>query len=518
MLTCEAHGCLSDESTKVNGKDVLLFPFPEDAVQRKEWLKNCQGNKTSETDKPLYLCELHFDRTSFTDSNELIPNAVPTIFDKADEDQRKRKIEDDSQIELSQGPMPKQTKLEDESHNVPTPVHSPCTQESKASLPVKEVKEDVKFEIPSDDEISLNVSAHVKPDLYQQRAIEKRLYRLTIQIDKIYGKPCPRSRKLRLLAQLMKGSQQFCENMNSRSQGDLFLQKVNRKAVCSKGGCKLKKSVYDSKPAFQCEHCDKYYVTKKSNNQGEKNICTICHKIFSSPQFLYLHTRAHFVCDTCQTECSSQVTYDKHIRLHVSTDPLYPYKCHQCTETFELKEDVRQHYLIVHPTIKLQNTILQVTTPSLIQQIPPQQDYRCISCNITFRNEQAYRNHISSHKQKEGLRCSIGDNTNIFPVPNPLTGSQIGILRAVKFSCRVCSMEFDNVGEVDRHTRTHLEEDSEEERKCNICKKLFKTSAQLNEHLKFHLSRAHSCPICSKAFINKPTLNIHLKTHVESCR
>lgn len=77
-------------------------------------------------------------------------------------------------------------------------------------------------------------------------------------------------------------------------------------------------------------------------------------------------------------------------------------------------------------------------------------------------------------------------------------------------------MEFDNVGEVDKHTRTHLEEDNEEERKCNICKKLFKTSAQLNEHLKFHLSRTHSCPVCSKAFINRTTLKIHLKTHGEA--
>ncbi|PBC29848.1 Zinc finger protein Xfin [Apis cerana cerana] len=407
---------------QAGGRKILIL------IQRNEWLKNCQLIENIESNKLIYLCELHFDKTSFNDLKELVSNAVPTIFDKVD------------------------------------------------------------------------------------AKIGKKSYCLTIQIDKIYGKPCPRSKKLKVLAQLIKGSQQFSENMNNMSQRDQSLKKFNRKAICAKGGCKLKKSIYDSKPAFQCEHCDKYYIMKKNDNQEEKNICTICHKTFSSSQSLYLHTKTHFICDMCQTECSSQVTYDKHIRLHVSTDPLYPYKCHTCTETFELKEDVRQHYLIVHPTIKLQNTILQVTAPSLTQQM--QQDYRCVSCNITFRNEQAYRNHISSHKKKEGLRCSIGDSTNnIFPVPNPLTGSQIGILRAVKFSCRVCSMEFDNVGEVDKHTRTHLEEDSEEEHKCNICKKLFKTSIQLNEHLKYHLSRAHSCPVCSKAFINRTTLKIHLKTH-----
>lgn len=127
-----------------------------------------------------------------------------------------------------------------------------------------------------------------------------------------------------------------------------------------------------------------------------------------------------------------------------------------------------------------------------------------------------YRNHISSHGKKESFTCNItSEANNIIPVPNPLTGSQIGILQAVKFSCRVCSKEFDNVGEVDLHTRTHLEV-TEEELKCNICKKVFKNSAVFSEHLKHHLSRAHPCPICSKAFINKTTLNIHMKTHPAS--
>lgn len=121
------------------------------------------------------------------------------------------------------------------------------------------------------------------------------------------------------------------------------------------------------------------------------------------------------------------------------------------------------------------------------------------------------RNHVNCHTQKEGIRCNIAEPSNIISVPTPITGGQIGILRAVTFSCRVCSKEFDNVAEVDKHTRTHLE--NAEEHKCNICKKMFKTSAQLNEHLKHHLSRAHPCPICPKAFINRTTLKIHLKTH-----
>lgn len=258
-------------------------------------------------------------------------------------------------------------------------------------LQIENTNGEGRIDVSIEHDISLNGSAILKSELYHDVGIAKKQYRLTIQIDKIYGKPCPRSKKLMILAQLKKEKLQLSKNVISMDPKDQSLQKVNRKAVCVKGGCKLKKSVYESKPAFQCEHCDKYYVMKKCDNQGEKNnICAVCYKTFPSSQSLYLHTKTHFICDMCQTECSSQVTYDKHVRLHVSTDPLYPYKCHQCTEIFELKEDARQHYLIVHPTIKLQNTILQVTASHLTQQVP-QQDYRCVSCNITFRNEQAYR-------------------------------------------------------------------------------------------------------------------------------
>ncbi|XP_043519938.1 zinc finger protein Xfin-like isoform X2 [Frieseomelitta varia] len=508
MLTCKAHGCLSNESTKIDGKDISLFCFPKEADRRNEWIKNCQISENIENDKPFYLCELHFDKSCFTDSKELIPNAAPTIFNKVEENQRKRKAEDVLQTESLATPV-KQKRLDSDSHSLVVSLQSPCTQLVEN---VDKIYGEDKMDI-SDHETSLNESANNIKHESQKVITGKKLYRLTIQVDKIYGKPCPRSKKLQLLTQLIERNQQFLDNTNNTGQSNQSLEKINRKAICAKGGCKLKKSIYDSKPAFQCEYCDKYYIMKKSDNQDEKNICTICHKNFSSSQSLCLHTKTHFICDMCQTECSSQMTYDKHIRLHVSTDPLHPYKCHQCTETFELKEDVRQHYLIVHPTIKLQNTVLQVTAPSLTQQVSPRQDYRCVSCNITFRNEQAYRNHTNSHKKKEGLRCSIGESTNnIFPMPSSLTGSQIGILRAVKFSCRVCSMEFDNVGEVDIHTRTHLEAD-EERRKCNICKRRFKTSKHLDEHLKYHPPREHSCPVCSKPFINRTNLEIHLRTH-----
>ncbi|XP_018400022.1 PREDICTED: zinc finger protein 879-like isoform X1 [Cyphomyrmex costatus] len=208
--------------------------------------------------------------------------------------------------------------------------------------------------------------------------------------------------------------------------------------------------------------------------------------------------------------------YDKHEKLHVNTESLHPYKCHLCGKIFDLKDNVKQHYLQDHLKVQnLQNTVVQINSP--IKTIVPQQtDYSCTNCNINFTSDQDYRNHICSNGKKTNITCNINsDIKKIISVPNPLTGSQIGILQAVKFSCRVCSKEFDNVKEVDLHTRTHLEV-SEDDLKCNICKKYFKSSAIFTEHLKHHLQHAYVCPICSKAFINRVSLNNHnLKMHTK---
>lgn len=457
MLTCEAHGCQSNEITKIDGRDILLFPFPENIAQRRDWFNNCQIIENIEADKPLYLCELHFDKSSFTDSKQLVPNAVPTILDKTiGEAEEKRKAKDESETESSTMDF-KQTKLDD-SLPAATPImQSPCTPLEK----LEKRNGNTETGVSLGNKV-LNIRTRINPDLCQGTG--QKVYRLTIQIDKVYGKPCPKSKKLKIIQQLLKQYQRPLKLTGN--DGTRSVHKP-RSAICAKGECKLKKSTYDSRPAFQCEHCNKYYVMK--SNEEPVNSCPICHKCFVSSQSLYFHTKTHFVCDICHVECS-QTSYQKHVGLHTSTDPLRPYKCHRCAETFELKEDTKQHYSIAHPVVKLQNTISQMSAAPSVQQVSSQQDHRCVSCNITFRNEQAYRNHVSSHQKKEGLRCSIGDSSsNVFPVvPNPIAASQIGILRAVKFSCRVCSMEFDNVGEVDRHTRTHLEEDSDEDRKCNI--------------------------------------------------
>ncbi|XP_018399980.1 PREDICTED: zinc finger protein 652-like [Cyphomyrmex costatus] len=303
---------------------------------------------------------------------------------------------------------------------------------------------------------SMNGSTTLTPIVQNSQAIVKK-YRLIIQIDKIQNKPAPKCKKI--LPMTVSNDKKNTKIIKSEKKRKILPVYKN---LCGKDSCKLKECTsikYQSKPEFKCELCElyhKYYFAMKSQNYS----CSKCSKSFLDPKLFDIHmNKTHFTCDICLTECSSQMSYDKHEKLHVNTDLLHPYKCHLCGKIFDLKDNVKQHYLEGnHLKIQnLQNTVVQMNSP--IKTIVPQQtDYSCTNCNINFTSDQDYRNYTCSNGKETSITCNIcSDIKKIISVPNPLTGSEIGILQEIKLSCRVCSKEFDKVKEIDLHTRTHLE-------------------------------------------------------------
>lgn len=247
---------------------------------------------------------------------------------------------------------------------------------------------------PMDHRIAINGSALSIPATHENSQTYVSKYRLIIQIDKVRGKPGPKCKKILPLVTI---SNETKDTKTSEIKTGKKYRPLRIKKPCAEGTCKLQKCILKSGVTFQCKLCDKCYIPKKE--ELKSFACTKCSKSFPDPQSLYVHIRKHFMCDICLTECSSQMTFDKHIRLHVSTDPLYPYKCHQCLKTFDVKDGVKQHCLLEHPKMNLQNTILQVSPPSITTLVPQQNDYSCMNCNINFTSDQAYRYaHISTEK------------------------------------------------------------------------------------------------------------------------
>lgn len=117
------------------------------------------------------------------------------------------------------------------------------------------------------------------------------------------------------------------------------------------------------------------------------------------------------------------------------------------------------------------------------------------------------------HGQGEGLSCDIcnkrferaerkDDHMNI-----------VHNISKNEYLCGECGQNFFNKENFKRHEKSHRENT-----RCDICDKTFKSSKNLNDHLKNqHKSRPVECQLqgCNKSFMKKTNLKRHMNTHSE---
>ncbi|CAM4591524.1 unnamed protein product [Lepidochelys kempii] len=80
---------------------------------------------------------------------------------------------------------------------------------------------------------------------------------------------------------------------------------------------------------------------------------------------------------------------------------------------------------------------------------------------------------------------------------------------ALPYTCKKCSVSFQDLGELQEHNQIHLTENSY---RCPICGKEFFHAANLRMHKLIHSSdRPHKCPECDKGFICTADIWRHLR-------
>lgn len=169
-------------------------------------------------------------------------------------------------------------------------------------------------------------------------------------------------------------------------------------------GCKLDSGFYNRNKVAHCSRCNKAFMQKKVH-VDKKHLCLICKNTFESAQVLTEHIKSHSTCGTCGIECQTKNNLEAHKRLHVGRPPHFPFKCHMCTEVFRKEEHVRshltnKHYLAKHGGSRQDNSHLSlvklrgqnIITQTLIQVQHPlkYEVHRCIPCNLTFKDEEAF--------------------------------------------------------------------------------------------------------------------------------
>lgn len=236
---------------------------------------------------------------------------------------------------------------------------------------------------------------------------------------------------------------------------------------------------------YTCKHCDKSftvaaglaYHTKKKHSEGKMYVCQYCKAEFAQSIELTRHVRTHtgdrpYVCRECGKGYSQASGLTAH--LHTSHSMSEPRDCQKCCLSFSSLSEHECH----------------------IQDIHPNEFYKCPVCEKVLPSATLLNKHKSSH-----------------------SGSKL-------FSCDLCNKSYQQLSGLWYHNRTnHPDVFANHTRQlkalvqCDVCFKFFPSEDSLAQHQAKHKGLSGptvSCPFCPAVFAGDDWLHEHINTrHVQ---
>jgi transcriptional repressor CTCF len=116
------------------------------------------------------------------------------------------------------------------------------------------------------------------------------------------------------------------------------------------------------------------------------------------------------------------------------------------------------------------------------------------------------RDHVRTHKKAECKICKRKFNSRSLEAHVRRIHSDRSVLESVK--CEKCPKTFKTTENLQRHIKFKHETKFQ----CKICSKTFAFSRLLKDHLKVHENpETFQCKICKRAFVTSNNLKIHMK-------
>ena len=167
-----------------------------------------------------------------------------------------------------------------------------------------------------------------------------------------------------------------------------------------------------------------------------------------------------------------------------------PYRCLQCTQSFDQKSNLERHMKQHGGNIK---------------------SFNCKQCNKGFTTAWGLKLHVRIHAELKPYKCSECEKS--FRQSSHLQQHKRTHFELRPFRCNKCDTSFAQSSNLQQHKELH--DLKEHAHKCSHCQRKFSRASYLKIHQRVHSgAKPLQCEHCSKSFRFLSSLYRHCRSHL----